>query len=442
MTNQSVDTDNRPAREVKDFAVFTLDPEGLVATWNEGAERLKGFRAGEIIGRHFSRFYTPDAVSAGHPSFELKVATEQGRCEEEGWRVHRDGSRFWANVVITALRDETGQLRGFGKVTRDITARKQTECSLRLVSERLSLATEVAKVGVWEWDLASDTITWDDTMFDIYGLPSVVPMPYEKWSAAVHPDDLPESEARLRRAIDEGGEAALEFRILRTDGSLRNVSAICRVVVDKQTNVTRLIGVNTDVTERTKTELALRKSQAEMTHSAQHDFLTGLPNRMLLDDRVKQAITMASRHGKKMAILFLDLDCFKYINDSLGHAIGDKLLQSVARRLEGCVRASDTVSRRGGDEFVVLLPEVDRLNDPAVAGGRILQAMSSVHSIDEYDIRVTASIGISVYPHDGLDAQTLIENADSAMYRAKQNGPNTFQFFQPDTKNRREGDDA
>jgi len=426
-------------RGVKDYAIFMLDPQGRVITWNDGAERIKGYRAEEIIGEHFSRFYTSDTVATGHPALELKIATEHGRFEEEGWRVRKDGSRFWANVVITALRDETGQLVGFGKVTRDITARKQAESNLRLQSELLSVATGVARVGVWEWDLASDAMTWDDTMFDIYGLPSIVRMSYEKWSAAVHPDDLPESEAKLRAAIGERGRAAFEFRILRTDGSLRNVSAVCQAVVDVHTNVPRVIGVNMDITERTKAEAALRESRALMAQSAQHDFLTGLPNRMLLNDRLNQAIAMASRHGKRIAVLFLDLDGFKQINDSLGHAIGDKLLQSIAKRLAGCVRASDTVSRLGGDEFVVLLSEVEQLLDVAITARKILEAVSNAHSVDLRDLYVTTSIGASVYPDDGRNAETLINNADAAMYYIKENGREGYRFFSPDMNDIRAG---
>jgi diguanylate cyclase (GGDEF)-like protein len=169
----------------------------------------------------------------------------------------------------------------------------------------------------------------------------------------------------------------------------------------------------------------------QMTHLAQHDFLTGLPNRMLLNDRVSQAIALAPRHQKKVAVLFLDLDGFKYINDSLGHPTGDKLLQSIAKRLVNCVRRSDTVSRQGGDEFVVLLSEVERPEDPAIAARRLLQAVAEPHSIDQHDLHVTTSIGLSVYPNDGLDAETLIKNADTAMYQAKENGRQGYQFFKP-----------
>jgi diguanylate cyclase (GGDEF)-like protein len=201
-----------------------------------------------------------------------------------------------------------------------------------------------------------------------------------------------------------------------------------------------------------------RVTALEMTHSAEHDILTGLPNRLLLNDRIGQAIAAAKRNKKTVAVLFLDLDGFKHINDSLGHAIGDKLLQSIAKRLVDCVRASDTVSRQGGDEFVVLLSEVEQAEDAAIAtrrivqavtgphsvdqheihvhaaiaAGRMLKAVAGSHSIDNHDLHVTASIGVSVFPDDGLDAETLIQNADTAMYQAKEHGRQGYRFFEPE----------
>jgi diguanylate cyclase (GGDEF)-like protein/PAS domain S-box-containing protein len=174
-----------------------------------------------------------------------------------------------------------------------------------------------------------------------------------------------------------------------------------------------------------------RTMALQMAHSARHDFLTGLPNRKLLNDRVRQAIAAAPRHMKKVAVLFLDLDGFKHINDSLGHPIGDRLLQSVAKRLVDCVRGSDTVSRQGGDEFVVLLSEVEGLDSVAATVRRLLQAGAEPHSIDQHDLHVTSCIGVSVFPDDGLDPETLVKNADTAMYEAKENGRQSFQFFKP-----------
>jgi diguanylate cyclase (GGDEF)-like protein/PAS domain S-box-containing protein len=176
---------------------------------------------------------------------------------------------------------------------------------------------------------------------------------------------------------------------------------------------------------------AARATALQIVHSAQHDFLTGLPNRVLLNDRIDQAILMAKRNTAHIALLFMDLDGFKHINDSLGHPIGDKLLQSVAQRLVSCVRGADTVSRQGGDEFIVLLSEVQHSEVAAVMANRILKAVATTHSVNKHDLHITTSIGVSSYPGDGLNAETLIKNADTAMYQAKENGRQCFRFFKP-----------
>ena len=191
---------------------------------------------------------------------------------------------------------------------------------------------------------------------------------------------------------------------------------------DREGTVTGAVIVFRDVS-------AARARAERMTHLAQHDCLTGLPNRLLFCDRVGQAISLARRHGGQIAVLFLDLDDFKQINDSLGHATGDKLLQSVARRLLACVRDPDTVSRYGGDEFAVLLQDVHRPQDAAATARRVLSALGEVYSVDGHQCHVTASIGVSICPDDGFDAETLIRNADTAMYRAKKNGCQNCEFY-------------
>jgi diguanylate cyclase (GGDEF)-like protein len=244
----------------------------------------------------------------------------------------------------------------------------------------------------------------------------------------------PGFEALVFKAA-RGIEDIYELTYFRKDGSRFPAVVSVTALRDAHEKIIGYLLIGTDNTARRKAEEALREAgqrmALQMTHSAQHDFLTGLPNRMLLNDRVSQAIALTSRHMKKVAVLFLDLDGFKHINDSLGHAIGDKLLQSIAKRLVDCGRSSDTVSRHGGDEFVVLLSEVEHSEDAAITARRMLQKMAEAHSIDQYDLHVTTSIGVSVYPDDGLDAETLIKNADTAMYQAKENGPQSYQFFKP-----------
>lgn len=186
--------------------------------------------------------------------------------------------------------------------------------------------------------------------------------------------------------------------------------------------------VVTAINARKMTEAAELAAE-RISHIAEHDFLTGLPNRALLTDRLAQSIALAQRQGKKLALIYLDLDHFKHINDSLGHEVGDKLLQSAAKRLQTCVRLSDTVSRHGGDEFVVLLPEVEDVQEAVVTAKKLIEAMAQPHLVTGHELSVTISIGISIYPDDGKDIETVVRNADTAMYQAKKTGRNTYQLF-------------
>ena len=213
--------------------------------------------------------------------------------------------------------------------------------------------------------------------------------------------------------------------LIRRDGVEAYIEDSAAPIHDRRGQVIGVVIVFHDVG-------AARALPLKMSYLAQHDSLTDLPNRTLLSDRLTQAIALAHRNGKKLAVLFLDIDRFKHINDSLGHAIGDRLLQSVAQRLLACVRRSDTVSRQGGDEFVILLPEVAHVQDAAAIGDVILLALSTPHHIAKHDLHVTASIGIATYPDDGTDAETLMQNADLAMYHAKDNGRDNYQFFKAD----------
>ena len=210
--------------------------------------------------------------------------------------------------------------------------------------------------------------------------------------------------------------------LLRRDGSEVPIEDSTAPIYDSQGETTGAVMVFHDVS-------AARRSAAQISHLAHHDFLTDLPNRMLLDDRLQQALALAHRHQYRIAVLFLDLDRFKHINDSLGHVIGDQLLQAVASRLQRCVRRSDTVGRRGGDEFLVILSEVEHEKDAGIIAAKLLAVLTVPYRIARHDLHVPVSIGVSLYPDDGEDAQELINNADTAMYHAKQNGRNNYQFF-------------
>jgi diguanylate cyclase (GGDEF)-like protein/PAS domain S-box-containing protein len=213
--------------------------------------------------------------------------------------------------------------------------------------------------------------------------------------------------------------------LIRRDGVESPIEDSAAPIHDRHGQVTGAVMVFHDVS-------AARATTLRMSYLAQHDSLTGLPNRILLNDRLIEAIALAHRYQRQLAMLFLDVDRFKYVNDTLGHVIGDRLLQSIAQRLLGCVRASDTVSRQGGDEFVILLPELTHAQDATVCADKILEILRSPHRVDEHDLHVTASIGIVTYPDDGTDAETLMKHADFAMYHAKDSGRDNHQFFKRD----------
>jgi diguanylate cyclase (GGDEF)-like protein/PAS domain S-box-containing protein len=210
--------------------------------------------------------------------------------------------------------------------------------------------------------------------------------------------------------------------LIRRDGLESAIEDSAAPIHDRAGRITGAVIVFHDVS-------AARAMSVQMTHSAQHDVVTNLPNRLLLNDRIAQSIAAGRRWNRPLAVIFLDLDRFKNINDSLGHAIGDELLQCVSKRLLASVRGSDTVSRLGGDEFVILLSEITYPEDAATSANKILLSLNAPHSIGGQDLHINGSIGISVYPEDGEDAETLIKNADMAMYHAKESGRNNFQFF-------------
>jgi len=231
----------------------------------------------------------------------------------------------------------------------------------------------------------------------------------------------------MEMAVEQNRTVGLTVNcvLIRRDGFESAIEDSAAPIHDRAGRVTGAVIVFHDVS-------AARAMSVQMTHSAQHDVVTNLPNRLLLNDRISQSISLARRQNRPIAVIFLDLDRFKYINDSLGHAIGDQLLQSVSKRLLAGVRRSDTVSRQGGDEFVILLSEVANPEDAATSAQKILLSLNARHSIAGQDLHIDGSIGISIYPEDGEDAESLIKNADTAMYNAKESGRNNFKFFKAD----------
>ncbi|HEY0846453.1 MAG TPA: EAL domain-containing protein [Noviherbaspirillum sp.] len=309
---------------------------------------------------------------------------------------------------------------------RSIIERKKVEEALFVEKERARVTLESIGDGVLSTDVAGNVTYLNAqaermtgwTRAEAHGHPVI------EIFRLIDGDTREPARNPVEMVIAREKNLALYARsvLIRRDGYETPIEDSAAPIFDRTGEVTGAVVTFHDVSE-------MQAMAQKMAHLAEHDYLTGLPNRLLLHDRLTQAVAYAKRHHTQVAILFLDLDNFKHINDSLGHSVGDKLLESVATRLTAQVRHSDTVSRLGGDEFVVLILEDSNAEHSTVAAEKILRALAEPHHLAGNALYITTSIGISLYPADGDDVETLIKNADTAMYHAKKKGRNNFQFF-------------
>lgn len=411
---------------VKDYAIYMLDPDGRVANWNEGAERHKGYKAHEIVGQHFSEFYSAEDRLAGLPERALRIARSEGKYENEGWRYRKDGSRFWANVVLDPIHDAGGLLVGYAKITKDITVEKANADRLAAVTKNLDLALENMSQGLCLFDKDERLLIANRRYSEIYGFPEGSIQPgmtlreiVDAGVAAIYADPgvwqskARDVYARRRAAIqaDDGG-ATVEKLPNGVSVQLRY-----RTLPDGA-----WVATYEDVSERLR-------SEEQISFLARHDSLTGLPNRASFNDRLDGELVSARRSGGKVAAIGIDLDKFKEINDTRGHAAGDEVLTTLARRMQACLEADETVARFGGDEFAAA-KRFEDMSDLTDFLQRLETCLNEEIRIDGYDIKPGASLGVAIYPQDADNIEALLNNADLAMYRAKEALTQTVCFYE------------
>ncbi len=402
-------------------AIISRDFDSRIRMWNPAAERMFGWREEEVLNT---------ATSIVPPELREETLDHRQRAQmgesiwiEETQRMHRDGHLLDCSVSITPVYDAEGSVTGTMVTIADISARKTAERALRESEERLRLAMDAAQMGMWYWECDTDSFSHSDGLGTLFGRrPHEPSIDYRQLQERLHPDDRELFAATMRHAVKQGADFQVDYRVTWPDGSTHWLANRGQVHRGADGRALRVIGVAMDISDR-------KQAEQRISHMAQHDALTGLPNRVLLRDRIQQAIAQSHRNGTQLAVLFVDLDRFKTINDSLGHQLGDRLLQAVASRVLVCVREGDTVSRVGGDEFVIVIPGLHSGADASAVAGKILEVLSSAFHMNGVDLHVAASIGISLYPADGTDVETLMRNADTAMYHAKDSGRANFQFF-------------
>ena len=401
--------------------VYITDLEGRIEYANPAFERLTGYDRHAVSGqtprilksgRHDNAFYQNlwQTILAGGVFQDILTNKKE------------NGTLYFEEKTITPLKDLQGRITHFISTGKDITERERALDELRESEQRFHGIFDQAAVGIALVALDGHWLRVNQKLCDIVGYPESEMLTLS-FQDITYPEDKALDLAYTQRLLANGiPHFSLEKRYVRKDGAVVWINLTVSLVRDAAGVPKYFITVTEDITRRKETE-------AKLTYLANHDALTGLANRTRLHDRLEQAIAVASRSGHAVAVLLLDLDRFKNINDSLGHDIGDRLLLAIADRLSDCVRSGDTVARLGGDEFVLVLGELDRPEDAASVAKQALAAVSRTLVIESHELTLSTSIGISLYPRDGGDASSLLKNADAALYRAKSVGRNVFQFY-------------
>lgn len=390
-----------------------------------GCKALTGYdREDLIFNQKIS--YEEITYEADRETVRSKIdqAVKLGQRFDIEYRIrHADGQLIWVSERGNPIYDQRGEVQAIEGIIQNITERKQMEQSLREAELRYRSIFENAIEGIFQSTRSGLYLMVNPALARMYGYSS----PNELMDALNNIDTQLYVEKGRRAAFVQAIEQSknvhnFESLVYKKDGSTIWISENARAVYDDAGDLLYYEGTVEDITAR-------KNYEAQLEYQATHDMLTGLPNRCMLNDRLLQCINFAARYKSKMAVAFLDLDQFKLINDSMGHEVGDQLLLIMSQRLSDCVRDVDTVVRIGGDEFVILLSNIDGLNDIMTSMQRILASVAEPCEIRGLNYLVTCSIGISVYPDDGIEPSVLLKNADSAMYEAKKAGRNNYQVY-------------
>jgi diguanylate cyclase (GGDEF)-like protein/PAS domain S-box-containing protein len=401
--------------------ILITDQDQQIISVNKAFTDITGYGPQEVIGRN------PHMMCSGlhDKAFYERVWSDilsHDHWEGDIWDRHRDGHIYPLWLSITVVRDASNHITNYFSIFSDITERKQVEDALHESEQRFRLAFETAAIGMALVGMDGQCLKANKSLCKMIGY-SEQELLSMRFQNITHLDDLKIDLDQSRRLL--AGEISyyrMEKRYLHKDGHVVWGLLSVSLVRDAQDKPIHFVSQLTDITE-------LKEAESHTRYMAEHDFLTGLPSRALLLDRLGQAIGVARRNGSQLAVLFIDLDRFKNVNDSMGHSIGDKLLQRVAERLNRVVRGVDTVSRQGGDEFVIMLADIGNIAQLARIADNVMKEIALPYQIDDHEFHLTSSIGISIYPEDGKDIDTLLKNADVAMYHAKASGRNSYQFF-------------
>lgn len=405
-------------------SVELFDSWGRYLSVNVTGQVLLGRKEQDLVGTHYSENWPQDIRPLIQASINKVLSGKQTAFGSSYMRPDRKLLEIY--VLLSPIEDDNGLIQGFMAISIDVTELRNAQLALASEKERLSNTLRSIGEGVIATDVSGKVVLLNLTAENLTGWS-------EKEATGRHvdeifqtlQDDTNEQEAFSVEAVLQTGReisAQGQRSLVSRDGTLLNITETVAPIRDADNNITGAVIAFRDVTHR-------KVIREKMDYLAHHDPLTGLPNRMLFADRLAQGLAHAKREKHKMAVLFIDLDRFKYVNDTMGHKAGDSLLIEVAHRLNGCLRKSDTLARMGGDEFIIIASKVKSSKDAIAAAERVLNSMAVPVELEGREIYASGSIGISIFPTHGKDAETLVRNADKAMYRAKELGRNCHYLY-------------
>lgn len=408
-------------------AIVITDSRGTIMWVNRAFTTMTGYSREEVLNQN-TRLLKSGEQTEGYYAKLWSTISSGKIWRGEVVNRRKDGTTYTEEMTITPVTEGFGNAADtrFVAIKQDISERKRADRALQQAEEKYRAIFEDAVVGIFQTTADGRPLSVNRALAEMHGYDSAEQLLAEVSNVALQLFVDPNRMNELRQVLAEKGVVrGAEVEVYRRDRAKKWVLVNLRAVRDTGGNVVLHEGTIEDITDR-------KVAEERVQFLAYYDALTGLPNRVLLQDRLAKALAGARRRKDKVAVLFLDLDRFKVINDSLGHSFGDLLLQGVGERLKNWARELDTVARLGGDEFVVVLSSVKEVADAAVAAARIVKGITDGFVVEGHPLSISCSLGISVFPEHGTNSDTLIKNADAAMYCAKETGRNTFRFFTED----------
>ncbi|MGB0942896.1 MAG: diguanylate cyclase domain-containing protein [Marinomonas sp.] len=394
--------------------------------WSDKTYEILGVdSSAEVTRELFESLLHPDDLDY------VREKLEQGIAQEDdityGFRIIRpNGEERYIYSHLTFEKDAHGKKVRVLGTNQDITDQKRAEHALRESEERLKAAQSLVNLGCWDWDLKTNKQVWSNETYRIFGIDSGIEPSRELFENLIHPDDLERTQLATQEGIEAGIDFNFEFRIILPNGIERYISTHVGIKSDDKGNSIRLLGTNQDITEQKEIELRI-------IHQAYHDPLTQLPNRMKLNQELESLLEQGQETGSPFAILWVDLDYFKQINDNHGHLAGDAVLQEVAKRLNTQIQRGDLVARVGGDEFIIMLQSAGNAQKLNTCAQKILKEFQQPILFENLLLKVGTSIGGAIYPLHGQSVEGLFRAADTALYQVKEGGRNAYTLAQLDS---------